>query len=44
MLNKVIKSTLIDALVVKLVDTKDLKSLPFWEGQYEPRQGHQLNE
>ena len=30
---------LINALVVKLVDTKDLKSLPFWECQFEPAEG-----
>ena len=30
-----------DALVVKLVDTKDLKSLPFWECQFESGRGHQ---
>ena len=29
-----------DALVVKLVDTKDLKSLPFWECQFESGRGH----
>ena len=28
------------ALVVKLVDTKDLKSLPFWECQFESGRGH----
>jgi len=27
---------------VKLVDTKDLKSLPFWECQFESGRGHQL--
>ena len=30
----------INALVVKLVDTKDLKSLPFWECQFESGRGH----
>jgi len=25
---------------VKLVDTKDLKSLPFWECQFESGRGH----
>ena len=30
------------ALVVKLVDTKDLKSLPFWECQFESGRGHHL--
>ena len=30
-----------DALVVKLVDTKDLKSLPLWECQFESGRGHQ---
>ena len=40
MLNKVDKSILKDALVVKLVDTKDLKSLPFWECQFESGRGH----
>ena len=30
-----------NALVVKLVDTKDLKSLPFWECQFESGRGHQ---
>ena len=29
------------ALVVKLVDTKDLKSLPFMECQFESGRGHQ---
>ena len=29
------------ALVVKLVDTKDLKSLPVWECQFESGRGHQ---
>ena len=29
------------ALVVKLVDTKDLKSLPIWECQFESGRGHQ---
>ena len=33
-----------NALVVKLVDTKDLKSLPFWECQFESGRGHQNNE
>ena len=33
----------INALVVKLVDTKDLKSLPFWECQFESGRGHQLS-
>ena len=28
--------------MVKLVDTKDLKSLPFWECQFESGRGHQL--
>jgi NAD+ kinase len=28
--------------VVKLVDTKDLKSLPFWECQFESGRGHHL--
>ena len=28
------------ALVVKLVDTKDLKSLPIWECQFESGRGH----
>ena len=32
------------ALVVKLVDTKDLKSLPFWECQFESGRGHQLDD
>ena len=32
---------LLCALVVKLVDTKDLKSLPFWECQFESGRGHQ---
>ena len=27
--------------MVKLVDTKDLKSLPFWECQFESGRGHQ---
>ena len=27
---------------MKLVDTKDLKSLPFWECQFESGRGHQL--
>ena len=40
MLNKVSNSTLTDALVVKLVDTKDLKSLPSWECQFESGRGH----
>ena len=30
-----------NALVVKLVDTKALKSLPFWECQFESGRGHQ---
>ena len=30
-----------NALVVKLVDTKDLKSLPVWECQFESGRGHQ---
>ena len=30
------------ALVVKLVDTKDLKSLPFWECQFESGRGHHM--
>ena len=33
---------LTNALVVKLVDTKDLKSLPFMECQFESGRGHQL--
>ena len=33
-----------DALVVKLVDTKDLKSLPFMECQFESGRGHHLYE
>ena len=32
------------ALVVKLVDTKDLKSLPVWECQFESGRGHQLKD
>ena len=28
--------------MVKLVDTKDLKSLPFWECQFESGRGHHL--
>ena len=32
------------ALVVKLVDTKDLKSLPVRECQFESGRGHQKNE
>ena len=32
---------LIKALVVKLVDTKDLKSLPLAECQFESGRGHQ---
>ena len=35
---------MIKALVVKLVDTKDLKSLPFWECQFESGRGHQKDE
>ena len=31
-----------NALVVKLVDTKDLKSLPIWECQFESGRGHQI--
>ena len=31
-----------NALVVKLVDTKDLKSLPVWECQFESGRGHHL--
>ena len=31
-----------NALVVKLVDTKDLKSLPFWECQFESLEGTTL--
>ena len=34
----------INALVVKLVDTKDLKSLPLAECQFESGRGHHLNE
>ena len=33
-----------NALVVKLVDTKDLKSLSFWECQLESGRGHYYNE
>ena len=29
---------------MKLVDTKDLKSLPFWECQFESGRGHHKNE
>jgi hypothetical protein len=32
----------INALVVKLVDTKDLKSLPLAECQFESGRGHHL--
>ena len=35
---------MVNALVVKLVDTKDLKSLPVWECQFESGRGHQKNE
>ena len=31
------------ALVVKLVDTKDLKSLPFWECCWSPPRAPQMN-
>ena len=41
-LNKVSKFKIYPALVVKLVDTKDLKSLPFWECQFESGRGHQI--
>ncbi len=34
------KNIITHALVVKLVDTKDLKSLPFWECQFESGRGH----
>jgi hypothetical protein len=30
--------------VVKLVDTKDLKSLPFWECQFESGRGHHFKD
>ena len=40
MSNKVSNSTFTDALVVKLVDTKDLKSLPLWECKFESGRGH----
>ena len=33
----------IRALVVKLVDTTDLKSVPFLECQFESGRGHQTN-
>ena len=33
---------ILDALVVKLVDTKDLKSLPLAECQFESGRGHHL--
>ena len=42
MLKKVSKLTSTNALVVKLVDTKDLKSLPIWECQFESGRGHQI--
>ena len=32
------------ALVVKLVDTKDLKSLPLWECQFESGRGHHFDD
>ncbi len=38
--NYEISKNLTHALVVKLVDTKDLKSLPFWECQFESGRGH----
>ena len=41
MLNKVNNHYRKNALVVKLVDTKDLKSLPLAECQFESGRGHQ---
>ena len=43
MSNKVSNSTFTDALVVKLVDTKDLKSLPIRECRFESGRGHQTD-
>ena len=36
-----VNKKVINALVVKLVDTKDLKSLPVWECRFESGRGHQ---
>ena len=35
-----VNKKVINALVVKLVDTKDLKSLPVWECWFESGRGH----
>ena len=37
---KVVIYKIMNALVVKLVDTKDLKSLPVWEYRFESGRGH----